>query len=147
MAYRAAYRALRVYWRIAHPRTHGALVLVWHRGKVLLVRNSYVRYYSAPGGYVRRRESGRAAAARELREETGIRVDPSALALALDGWHDWEGKHEHVEIYELDLPNRPVVDVDNREVVRAEFFGRDEALALDLFPLVRQLVARGVVSR
>ena len=34
----------------------------------------YVPYYSLPGGYVHRDETGRQAAARELFEETGVRV-------------------------------------------------------------------------
>ena len=60
-AYVCAYRLMRTYWRMRRPTTHGALVTLWHDDKLLLVRNSYVPYYSLPGGYVGKGESGRAA--------------------------------------------------------------------------------------
>ncbi|OFX21835.1 MAG: hypothetical protein A2V77_20080 [Anaeromyxobacter sp. RBG_16_69_14] len=145
IAYRCAYRVMRAYWRLMHPQTHGALVAIWHEGKVLLVRNSYVQYYSLPGGYVRRHESGRDAARRELLEETGIRANASALELALAERHEWEGKREHVEIFEIDVAEQPTVKADNREVVQAAFFEIEEALALDLFPPIRQVILRRLV--
>ena len=52
-AYVCAYQLMRTYWRLSRPNTHGTLVTMWNAGEVLLVRNSYVNYYSAPGGYVR----------------------------------------------------------------------------------------------
>jgi 8-oxo-dGTP pyrophosphatase MutT (NUDIX family) len=137
---------MRVYWGVLHPQTHGALVAIWHQGKVLLVRNSYVRYYSLPGGYVHPRETGREAALRELLEETGIRADPSALRLALDEQHEWEGKREHIEIFELDVAEPSPVKVDNREVVQAEFFAPEKALELDLFPALRRVIEQRVAQ-
>jgi ADP-ribose pyrophosphatase YjhB (NUDIX family) len=142
VAYRCAYRVMRVYWRVAHPRTHGALVAVWSRGEVLLVRNSYVPYHSLPGGYVRRGEVARDAAARELLEETGLRVEPAKLSLALALRHEWEGKRELVEVFELEAPERPAVRADMREVVEVSFRAVDEALALDLFPPIREVLQR-----
>ena len=64
LAYRSAYKAMRVYWKLAKPLNHGALVAIWHAGRILLVKNSYVDYYSLPGGYVRKHESAKEAAAR-----------------------------------------------------------------------------------
>src|SRR5437868_720913 len=43
VAYRGAYQLMRIYWRAVHPQAHGALVAIWHDGRILLVRNSYVR--------------------------------------------------------------------------------------------------------
>lgn len=146
VAYRGAYRLMRAYWAVAHPRTHGALVLIWNGGEVLLVRNSYTRYYSAPGGYVRTGEGGAVAATRELWEETGLQVRPEDLKPALDEQHLWEGKREHIEIFELEAQERPRIKVDNREVVSAQFYPRERALELDLFPPLRKVIAsRGTV--
>lgn len=142
VAYRCAYRLMRVYWSVRHPTTHGSLVALWHNGEILLVQNSYVPYRSLPGGYVQRNENGRDAAVRELREETGLVAKPFELRLALDQWHDWEGKREHIEIYELDLPEPIRIAIDNREVVEARFFSPEQALALDLFPPLREIIER-----
>jgi ADP-ribose pyrophosphatase YjhB (NUDIX family) len=140
LAYVCAYRLMRVYWKVRRPTTHGALVAVWQGGEVLLVKNSYVPYYTAPGGYVRSNESGRDAALRELREEVGVSVTPEKLKPALDETHDWEGKRDHVEIFNLDLDERPTVAVDHREVVAASWMRPETAIGLELFPPLRQVI-------
>jgi 8-oxo-dGTP pyrophosphatase MutT (NUDIX family) len=146
VAYKGAYRMMRVYWRVLRPQVHGALVAIWNNGEILLVKNSYVRYWSLPGGYVHRGETGREAAIRELLEETGMRAEPGDLKLALDHQHDWESKREHVEIFDLDLADRPWIEVDNREVVRAEFFSPQKALELDLFEPIRLLIQNRIAK-
>jgi ADP-ribose pyrophosphatase YjhB (NUDIX family) len=144
MLYRMAYRLMRVYWAVFHPRTHGALVALWHGGEVLLVQNSYTPYHSMPGGYVRPRETGREAARRELEEEVGIQVELSELQPVLDVQSRWEGKRDRVEIFELGLSRRPAFQVDNREVVEARFYAPVRALELNLFPPVRTAIQRRI---
>jgi 8-oxo-dGTP pyrophosphatase MutT (NUDIX family) len=146
VAYKGAYRMMRVYWKVLRPQVHGALVAIWHNGEILLVKNSYVRYWSLPGGYVHRGETGRDAAIRELLEETGLRAAPSDLKPALDHQHDWEGKREHVEIFDLELTDRPWVEVDNREVVEAEFFTPENALKLELFEPIRRVIEQRIAK-
>src|SRR5262245_9084843 len=101
VAYKDAYRMMQIYWKVLHPQMHDALVTIWNNGEILLVKNSYVRYWSLPSGYMHRGETGREAAIRELLEETGMRAEPTDLKLALDQQHLWEGKHEHIEIFNL----------------------------------------------
>jgi 8-oxo-dGTP pyrophosphatase MutT (NUDIX family) len=138
MAYRAAYQMMRVYWRLARPTTRGALIAIWHKGEILLVRNSYVSYYCVPGGYLKGTETAILAAVRELAEEVGITAAPEDLKLGLQETHLWEGKTDSVSIFDLDLKERPVFQVDNREVVDAEFFTPQYALELNLFPPLRR---------
>jgi 8-oxo-dGTP pyrophosphatase MutT (NUDIX family) len=138
LAYNGAYQMMRVYWAVRRPDTHGALVAIWHDGKILLVRNSYLKYYSLPGGYVRTGETGRQAAMRELLEEVGIGLTEDKFVPALDARLDWEGKRDHVEIFRVDLPYAPKIVIDNREVVAAQLYTPQEALKLDLFPPLRQ---------
>jgi 8-oxo-dGTP diphosphatase len=142
LAYKCAYQLMRAYWAVRKPKTHGALVALWNEGQVLLVRNSYVRYYSLPGGYVKSHEQGRQAAIRELREEVGIHAQPEQLVSAFDDTRNWEGKRDHVEIFELELEQRPVVNIDRREVIDASWFTPAQALELNLFPPLRQVIQR-----
>ncbi|MGH9195925.1 MAG: NUDIX domain-containing protein [Acidimicrobiia bacterium] len=145
-AYRVAYQLARTYWRIRRPCTHGALVIVWKHGRVLLVRNSYVSYYSPPGGYVHRGESARDTASRELKEEVGVAVDSSDLRLALEVTHEWEFRHDHVTLFDIEVSEAQVPVPDAREVVAADFFTPDEALLLNLFPPVRQYLESHVAA-
>ena len=78
--------------RKPHKGTTGAGLLLLARGKVLLVRVGYgpaKGKWIAPGGLVERGESPRRAAARELYEETGLKVRPARL-VALR--HQWKSK-------------------------------------------------------
>jgi 8-oxo-dGTP diphosphatase len=142
LAYVCAYRLMRTYWTIRHPKTHGALVMLWNRGEVLLVRNSYVRYYTLPGGYVHASETGRDAAQRELKEEVNLTVSAEQLESLLDENHDWEGKREHIEIFGVELDTRPTLQVDNREVIEASWFSPEHALELELFPPIRRILLK-----
>lgn len=144
LAYKTAYQMMRMYWAVRRPETHGALVTLWNQGEVLLVQNSYVSYRCVPGGYVAQGESGKQAAIRELREEVQVIAQAEQLVPVFDEVNDWEGKRDHVEIFSLDLEERPEIRVDRREVIDAGWFSREQALELNLFPPVRRVIeARG----
>jgi 8-oxo-dGTP diphosphatase len=130
LAYVCAYRLMRTYWKVTHPTTHGTLVALWNQGEVLLVRNSYVPFYSIPGGYLRRGETARMAALRELSEEVGIAAAADDLRLELEATHEWEGKRDHVQIFGLELDVRPSIAVDHREVIEAGWWSPERALSL-----------------
>jgi ADP-ribose pyrophosphatase YjhB (NUDIX family) len=140
LGYKVAYRLMRAAWRVTNPITHGALVLIWSRGEVLLVRNSYVPYYSAPGGFVKSGEDAREAARRELLEEVGVHVQLDMLQLSLELTHPWEYKRDHVKVFELVLEERPVVHVDHREVVEAVWMAPKDALRLNVFPPLKRVI-------
>jgi 8-oxo-dGTP diphosphatase len=134
LAYRVAYQLMRLYWFVARPNTHGALIAIWHEGELLLVKNSYVSYYCLPGGYLKRGETAKSAAVRELAEECAIRVRPDELHLGRCETHQFEGKTDTVEIFDLEVAVRPPFRVDGREVVAAAFHRPETALKLELFP-------------
>lgn len=137
LAYKAAYRLMRVYWTVSKANTHGALVALWHQDRILLVKNSYVPYHSLPGGYVHPGEAALAAALRELKEEMNLGLAPGQLRHAWEERHHWEGKTDHVEIFEVELDHEPTFQVDNREVVSAGFYPATQALKMNIFPIIR----------
>lgn len=129
---------LRAYWGLRNPHTHGALIAVWHDGQILIVKNSYRREYTLPGGYVRADESPEEGAARELREEVGVELSPSDLRLAYSDTKPYENRRDHVTICEVELDHPIDFAVDNREVVWAGFRRPAEVLALPIVPHLRE---------
>lgn len=133
-AYKVAHRMLRAYWSVRRPSTHGALVAVWHDGKLLLVKNSYRRHYTLPGGYVRPSESAAQAAQRELLEEVRLRVPLERLREVYSRVHPFENRQDKVTIVEVEVDEPPRFDVDNREVVWAGFESPQQVLRRPIVP-------------
>jgi ADP-ribose pyrophosphatase YjhB (NUDIX family) len=147
LGYRIGYQLVRLLWAILRPTTHGALVVVWKNGTLLLVRNSYVTHYSPPGGYVRGGETALHAAVRELEEETGLRVAPEKLVLSHEETHLWEFRRDHVTMFDVEVTDQVNVHVDNREVVAAGFYTPEAAMGLDLFPPLRRRLEKFVAGQ
>jgi len=106
---RLAHRVLLRFRRRGSPP--GAAVAVLHGGSVLVVRHSYRPGLDLPGGAPRAGETAAQAAARELREETGLRVDPSDLRPVYASL--W------LRVFEWDCAVPPHAVPDGLEVVEA----------------------------
>lgn len=137
-----AYRLLWCSWFLFRPASYGACVLVWHDGKLLMIRNSYKFEYTVPGGHVGRGEEPRIAAARELFEEVGIRVEPEALRFLGEFLNPGEFKKDHVNLFAVELAEEPAVVIDHREVVWADFMTVEAALEKRLFAVLRLYLER-----
>ena len=120
-AFVVAYAVLRAYWFVVRPRTRGVLVALWVQGSLLVIRNSYRSKLSLPGGAVDRGEEVADAAARELREEVGVEIEPGALRLARTYVVNEDCHEDQTSVFEIEMENAPVVAIDRREVVWAEF--------------------------
>lgn len=133
-------RGIRLWWRIAKPRTLGVKGYVQNdRGEILLVRTSYEGHWSLPGGGVEKHEHPRAAILRELREETGL--DPTRLsdiALVAAFVSVAEGKADTILLYRM-LSSAASI-VPQAEIAAAGFFPPD-ALPAPLSPAASRRIS------
>ena len=136
-----AYAGIRAYWFVVRPETRGVYVAVWVQGKLLVIRNSYRTRISLPGGAVDRGEEVADAAARELREEVGIVVDAQALRFANTYVVNEDYHEDSASFFEIEMEHEPVVAIDHREVVWAEFRAPDEVQRADVVTPVRRYLA------
>ena len=140
LAYRAAFPVVRLGWRV-WPRQHqGALVALRLGDGVLLVRSSYRKQLSFPGGGIEPGETPSQAAARELREEIGLDLPISGEPVVVEGV--WEGRPDRVFVFDVPLVTPPALRIDNREVVGARFVPWHALPTLPLSGPVREYVRR-----
>lgn len=76
--YRRLPRRLRlaILHAVAPSHSVGSLCFVEHQGRVLLLRQHHRRGWTLPGGLVDRGEDAERAVIREVREETGLAIEP-----------------------------------------------------------------------
>jgi ADP-ribose pyrophosphatase YjhB (NUDIX family) len=113
------------HWR--NPKPCGGAMLV-HDGRLLLGRREIEPYrgtWDIPGGFCELHEHPRAAAERELFEETG--VHGRAIGLLGIWMDDYSGDEVAMNIYyEFEPVGEPVLDAANPEVSELRWFAPDE---------------------
>jgi 8-oxo-dGTP diphosphatase len=142
VALRVAYRVLSVYWRLFRPRTEGVCVLVWHGGRLLLVRHSYKPGLGVPAGGPQWGEAPRLTAVRELGQEVGLFIAAERLELLGDFESRHEIKRDHLIVFEVELERPPEVRIDRREIVWADFADPTELEPESLWPPLPAMLAR-----
>ena len=122
---------------IFRPTVYGSYVAVWCEGKILIIKNSYKKFFTVPCGSIDKGETPIEAAVRELYEETGIKAETSELTLFKTYLNLEEYKKDNIHFYEIYLKNIPEIIVDNREVIWGEFLDPKKALEKSLFTPVK----------
>ena len=118
--YRALFPVAKLFLITLGLRRDGALVIISWEGKMLLIKNTYgSRYWTFPGGTMRRGESSEDAAKREVHEEVGILLKEIKLISSL------RGKHGTVHVFTGDSFGGKLI-LDRGEVLDAKWIVPDQ---------------------
>ncbi|MCO6451282.1 MAG: NUDIX domain-containing protein [Caldilineales bacterium] len=130
---------LRIYWRIVRPRTIGVRgILQDDEGRILFVRHSYgKRRWFLPGGGGDGNESADESMVREMREETGLKVEVTRLV----GVYLWleSYKRDNIFVFECKQVGGEL-QVDRGEIADSGWFALDD-LPQPLNPGTRRVLA------
>ncbi|WP_199043394.1 NUDIX domain-containing protein [Glycomyces salinus] len=131
--------AQRRWWRLRRPTTFGVKAFLrLPDGRFLVVRHAYgdtARWGLPGGGYRPGRESPAEAAAREVREELGLAIDPVGFEVLDRALTTAEGKRDTVTILTAQAPSHEIRLA--AELAEARWIaGVDE---LDAAPVSRRL--------
>ena len=123
--YSALRRFMHLYWRFARGLTLGVRGLVFDaRGRVFLVKHSYIPGWHLPGGGVELGETLVAALTRELAEEGNIElIGPPELFGVY--WNRRIAWRDHVALYVVRSFRQTAPPQPNREIVAHGFFAAD----------------------
>lgn len=101
--------------------TAGAVAIIEHEGRVLALRQHHRRGWSLPGGLVEAGEQAADAAVREVREETGLLIEPGNVVAT----HFVEDVRHIDVLFRIECDRRPEVTVSS-EALEAGWFALDE---------------------
>jgi 8-oxo-dGTP pyrophosphatase MutT (NUDIX family) len=139
LGYRLAYRVLQVFWFVVRPRKHGVKCLLTCHDRVLLVRHTYgSSAWDVPGGAMKRGESPRSAAHREMVEELGLDGVNWAETGQVHG--NVNHRRDTIHCFRAELCE-PALTIDRGELATVDWFARAE-LPPDLAPYVDSVLAR-----
>ncbi|MFT7496134.1 MAG: 8-oxo-dGTP diphosphatase, partial [Urechidicola sp.] len=136
--YKVAYRCHLITNFLLRPKTRGSYVALWLDGRILFIRNSYKSVYTLPCGGIGRGETPVEAARRELLEEVGLDIAIEDFRQVWQQINLTEFKQDHIILFEVHLNAQPRLKPDGREVVWLGFRNLKDALAMPIFPPVRE---------
>jgi 8-oxo-dGTP pyrophosphatase MutT (NUDIX family) len=137
---RAVRGIVHLYWRMSRGLTLGVRGLVIdERGRVFLVKHTYMRGWHLPGGGVEPGETVLDALARELKEEGNIELLETP---ALGGvyFHSAVSRRDHVVLFVVHHFRQPAPPVPDHEIMAHGFF------ALDALPEDTSAAARARIA-
>jgi len=115
-------RCFHLYWRFARGMTFGVRALVLDdKGRVFLVKHSYVSGWHLPGGGVEVGETALEAIRRELEEEGNIVFDGQPVLHGIF-FNRHVSRRDHVVVYIVRNFHQASKPLPNREIVDCGFF-------------------------
>jgi 8-oxo-dGTP pyrophosphatase MutT (NUDIX family) len=136
----AVRRVLHFYWRLARAMTLGVRALVIDdRGRVFLIKHSYIVGWHLPGGGVEAGETLSHALARELHEEGNIELTGPPHFHGMF-FNIRVSRRDHVALFVVSAFRQPTMPKPNREIVAHGYFAVD-ALPTDTSTATRARIA------
>ena len=132
-ARRLMWQGERLRWRVFHPITLGARVILLRDDQVLLIRHTYRQGWFFPGGGVDKGETLEAAARREAEEEAHANIGELTL-LGVYGSAS-EGRTDHIAVFHT------------RDFELGEFKANNEIAAREWFSLGALPAGLGAADR
>lgn len=119
--------------------------MVNEKGEVLIVRSSkWKNKHTVPGGHIELGERAEDAIRREVKEETGLDVEPVRLLLVQQAIYPKDyHKHEHFVFMDyICRAKSSQVKLDGRELQEYVWINPKDALKLDLEEYTRNFVIK-----
>lgn len=125
-----SYPLARVYWFVFRPKTFGVKAIINCEDYILLVRHSYNRGWTFPGGGINLGEKPQQAIARELKEELNIEVGEFNFLQSIDS--DREYKRDKIYIFGLTIDSltKNMIEIDQVEIVETRWVKEEEVKSL-----------------
>jgi ADP-ribose pyrophosphatase YjhB (NUDIX family) len=118
-------RLLHFYWRFSRGATLGARAMVIDgKGRIFLIKHSYVEGWHLPGGGVETGETFLGALARELAEEGNIQMTAPPALLGIF-FNKRASRRDHVALYVVREFRQDGPPVPNHEIIEHGFFAPD----------------------
>jgi len=139
--YTVAFQSLRMVFTITKTQVKGAIVAIWHEGRVLLIKKSYRKRWSVPGGMVNKGETWKQAAVRETFEEVGLQIHEKDLMFIVEVAGDI-GPRDRAHLFQVEIDGPVDIEIDRREIRIAEFVEPEEALKRTLDENIRDYLRK-----
>ena len=131
--YTGLYRAHRVYCKIRNPEVFGSYVLCIYNEQILLIKNSYKRYWTFPCGGIAAHETPVQAAIREAQEEVGLTLQADNLLLRAKFLYEGEDQRDNIHLFEYRFDKKPQIHIDHREVEDFRWVSKEELSQFNIF--------------
>ncbi|MDK1490086.1 NUDIX domain-containing protein [Sinorhizobium sp. 7-81] len=133
-------RFAHVYFALSRGMTLGVRAACFDgKGRIFLVRHSYLPGWHLPGGGLDRHETAVEGLARELREEGNLELT-SPPQLVQVYYNRGTSKRDHVIFFRCDSVRQQRPKIPDLEIAAAGFFALDE-LPADTTPATRRRIA------